>query len=71
MLTFIKQIFTWWNHETIGTKIYTIFFGKLVGTDIYGNKYYENKKKIKDGLYTTEKLMLQKYLMNGTLGYTL
>ena len=47
MLTFIKQIFTWWNHETIGTKIYTIFFGKLVGTDIYGNKYYENKKKNK------------------------
>ena len=47
MLTFIKKIFTWWNQETLGTKIFTIFFGKLVGTDKYGNKYYENKKKIK------------------------
>ena len=26
MLTFIKEIFTWWNHQTFGTRIYTIFF---------------------------------------------
>lgn len=45
MLTFIKKIFVWWNQETIGTKIFTIFFGKFVGKDHYGNKYYENKKK--------------------------
>tara|TARA_B100000900_G_scaffold379877_1_gene365112 strand:+ start:278 stop:640 length:363 start_codon:yes stop_codon:yes gene_type:complete len=47
MLTIIKQIFTWWNQETLGTKIFTIFFGKLVGKDEYGNKYYENKNKSK------------------------
>ena len=40
----IKQIFTWWSSQTIGTFIYTIFFGKFVGKDDYGNKYYENKK---------------------------
>ena len=43
MLTFIKQIFTWWNHQTIGTSIQTLFFGKLVGKDHLGNKYYESK----------------------------
>ena len=44
MLTLFKQIFTWWNHQTLGTRIYTFFSGKLVGEDEFGNKYYENKK---------------------------
>ena len=43
MLTFLKKIFIWWNQETIGTKLKTIFFGKLVGFDDLGNKYYESK----------------------------
>ena len=47
MLTFVKQIFVWWNRDTIGTKLYTIFFGRLVGKDDFGNKYYENNKKTK------------------------
>ena len=47
MLTFIKQIFVWWNQQTIGTKLYTIFYGKYVGKDDFGNKYYENKKQNK------------------------
>ena len=45
MLTFLKKIFVWWNQETLGTKLYTFFFGKFVGKDEFGNKYYENKKK--------------------------
>ena len=40
----IKQIFTWWNSQTFGTFLYTIFFGKFVGKDEFGNKYYRNKK---------------------------
>jgi len=40
----IKQIFTWWHKQTFGTFLKTIFFGKLVGQDSFGNKYYENKK---------------------------
>ena len=44
MLTFIKKIFTWWNRDTFGTRIKTIFSGKFVGEDLFGNKYYENKK---------------------------
>ena len=39
----IRQIFTWWNSQTLGTFLYTIFFGKLVGKDEFGNKYYKNK----------------------------
>ena len=43
----IKQIFTWWNSQTTGTFLYTIFFGKFVGKDQFGNKYYKNKKDTK------------------------
>ena len=44
MLTLLKKIFTWWNRDTIGTRLKTIISGKFVGKDFYGNKYYENKK---------------------------
>ena len=43
MLTFLKKIFIWWNQETLGTKLKTIFYGKLVGMDSFGNKYYKSK----------------------------
>mgnify|MGYP001183018053 FL=1 len=44
MLTFIKEIFTWWNRQTFGTRIRTLIKGKLKGQDIFGNKYYEDKE---------------------------
>ena len=40
----LKQIFTWWNKNTFGTFLKTLFFGKYVGKDESGNKYYKNKK---------------------------
>ena len=43
-MNFFKLIFTWWNRQTFGTFIYTLFSGKLVGTDQFGNKYYSNSK---------------------------
>ena len=43
MLTLIKKIFIWWNQDTFGTRLKTIFFGKLVGNDDLGNKYYESR----------------------------
>ena len=43
MLTLLKKIFTWWNQDTFGTRLKTIFFGNLVGSDELGNKYYESK----------------------------
>ena len=40
----IKIIFTWWNKQTLGTFLKTLFFGNYVGKDEFGNKYYRNKK---------------------------
>ncbi len=40
----LKIIFTWWNRQTFGTFLKTLFFGKYVGSDQYGNKYYCSKK---------------------------
>ena len=39
-----KIFFTWWNRQTFGTFLKTLFFGKFVGKDEFGNKYYESKK---------------------------
>ena len=54
MLTLFKKIFIWWNQDTLGTRIKTIIFGKLVGTDIYGNKYYESKSGKRWVIYSNE-----------------
>ena len=40
----LKQIFVWWHRQTFGTFLKTLFFGKFVGQDEFGNKYYRNKK---------------------------
>jgi len=40
----LKIIFTWWNKQTFGTFFKTLFFGKYVGSDENGNKYYQSKK---------------------------
>tara|TARA_Y100000816_G_scaffold218436_1_gene163491 strand:+ start:273 stop:623 length:351 start_codon:yes stop_codon:yes gene_type:complete len=39
-----KIIFTWWNKQTFGTFLKTLFFGKYVGSDEFGNKYYKSKR---------------------------
>ena len=39
-----KIIFTWWNRQTFGTFLKTLFFGNFVGSDEQGNKYYQSKK---------------------------
>ena len=40
----LKIIFTWWNKQTFGTFLKTLFFGKYVGSDEYGNKYYQSRR---------------------------
>ena len=45
MINFFKQIFIWWHKQTIGTFIYTLFTGRFIGRDEFGNKYYSNRKK--------------------------
>ena len=54
MLTLFKKIFVWWNQDTLGTKIETFFFGKFVGKDHLGNKYYESKKGKRWVIYAEE-----------------
>ena len=54
MLTFIKEIFTWWNRQTLGTRIQILLFGKFVGEDNLGNKYYESKKGKRWVIYADE-----------------
>jgi len=39
-----KQLFIWWHKQTFGTFLKTFFFGKFVGQDELGNKYYKSKK---------------------------
>ena len=41
MKKFLLQFFTWWNGETLGTRLHTWRFGKSVGQDEAGNLYYE------------------------------
>ena len=43
---FFKIIFTWWNKQTFGTFLKTLFTGKYVGKDKFGNRYYKNKKNV-------------------------
>ena len=50
----IKEIFTWWNNQTFGTRLNTILFGKLVGEDNLGNKYYESKSGKRWVIYNGE-----------------
>ena len=54
MTNFLKQIFTWWNRQTIETFIYTFFRGKLVGSDEFGNKYYTNSSRKRWVIYKDE-----------------
>ena len=54
MLTMLKEIFTWWNQQTLGTRIQIFFFGKLVGKDHLGNKYYQSKSGKRWVIYNGE-----------------
>ena len=40
----LNIIFTWWNKQTFGTFLKTLFYGTYVGKDEFGNKFYKSKK---------------------------
>ena len=54
MLTVFKEIFTWWNRQTIGTRLSVFFLAKFVGEDNFGNKYYQTKKGRRFIIYSGE-----------------
>ncbi|MEX2519385.1 MAG: NADH:ubiquinone oxidoreductase subunit NDUFA12 [Paracoccaceae bacterium] len=41
-MSFLSQIFTWWNGSTIGTRLFTSRFGEKVGEDEAGNVFYQS-----------------------------
>lgn len=43
MREFLTQFFTWWNGQTLGTRLHTRLHGELVGHDEFGNAYYRTK----------------------------
>ena len=66
----LKIIFTWWNRQTFGTFLKTLFFGKFVGSDDYGNKYYQSKKNERWVVYANILKQL-KLLQTGIYGFTI
>jgi NADH:ubiquinone oxidoreductase subunit len=44
MRNFLLQFFTWWNGQTIGTRLWTWRKGELVGEDEDGNRYYRERR---------------------------
>ena len=45
---FLKQFFTWWSGQTLGTRFFTWRKGEHVGTDQAGNNYYRAKSAMPD-----------------------
>jgi NADH:ubiquinone oxidoreductase subunit len=50
----LNIIFTWWNRQTLGTFLKTLFYGSYVGKDELGNKYYKNKNNERWVVYSTK-----------------
>tara|TARA_Y100000590_G_scaffold264185_1_gene296804 strand:- start:9806 stop:10198 length:393 start_codon:yes stop_codon:yes gene_type:complete len=44
-MALIKEIFIWWNKQTLSTRLFTLVNGSKVGVDEFGNTYYESKSK--------------------------
>jgi NADH:ubiquinone oxidoreductase subunit len=45
-MQFLKQFFTWWNGQTLNTRIFTWRKGEFVGHDELGNSYYRSPSAI-------------------------
>ena len=41
------MLFGWWHNATLGTWTTTWFSGALIGTDKFGNRYYQSKKGVR------------------------
>ena len=42
-MSVLSQIFTWWNGQTIGTRVFTARKGERVGEDDEGNVFYQSE----------------------------
>jgi NADH:ubiquinone oxidoreductase subunit len=41
-MSLLREIFTWWNGTTLGTRIWTARRGEFVGEDEAGNRFYQS-----------------------------
>lgn len=41
-----SEIFSWWGGNTWGTRLAIWRYGRLVGEDAFGNRYYEQRKGV-------------------------
>lgn len=49
-MLFLKQLFTWWNGQTLNTRFYTWRKGEHVGTDQAGNRYYRARSALPESI---------------------
>lgn len=42
-MRFILQLLTWWNGQTLGTRLWTLRKGVKVGSDEFNNSYFETR----------------------------
>jgi len=42
-MAWLEKVFLWWNGATLATAINTRRFGTLVGSDDFGNRYYQDR----------------------------
>ena len=54
MLTIFKEIFVWWNQQTLEQELYTIFFGKFVGRMIKAINIIKSKIRNRWVIYNDE-----------------
>ena len=45
MKAFLAEFFIWWQGQTWGTRLYLKRYFAYVGSDEFGNRYYEDKKR--------------------------
>ena len=44
MKQFIAELFIWWHGQTFGMRITTWLYGKYIGSDDTGNRYFQSRK---------------------------
>ncbi|MBM3507097.1 MAG: NADH:ubiquinone oxidoreductase subunit NDUFA12 [Alphaproteobacteria bacterium] len=45
-MSLISRLFSWWANEPLGTALFTRWKGERVGTDAYGNRYFQERGKV-------------------------
>jgi len=56
MMEFLKSLVTWWNSQTLNTRLHTWRNGVKVGEDEQGNIYYTTRDEKRRGLYLMVRL---------------